>query len=66
MIFLFFIFFYFFSLGLWSVYEKLSLWEVFGVSIFLIIVFFEEFGASRGDFDFGILQIVEIIGVSLS
>ena len=28
--------------------------------------FFEEFGASRGDFDFGILQIVEIIGVSLS
>ena len=28
--------------------------------------FFEEFGASRGDFDFGILQIVEIIGVSHS
>ena len=28
--------------------------------------FFEEFGASRGDFEFGILQIVEIIGVSFS
>lgn len=34
-----------------------------GVSVVLI---FDEFGGSRGDFEFGNLQVVEIIGVSFS
>ena len=42
------IFLFFISLGLWAVYEKLSLWEVFGVSIFLIIVFLKNLVLQEG------------------
>ena len=46
--FIFYFFLFFFSLGLWAVYEKLSLWEVFGVSIFLIIVFLKNLVLQEG------------------